>query len=132
MKYTFASFVSISLASKVVELDHSNFDQVKYSRKGWFIEFYQPECKPSQDWAPQWDEFADRWSNRLNIAKYDCYGQSNWYICEQHLIEETPTFVYYPPNGFEGYKYKGKRDFTDMLLFSLHGRYKPKENNDEL
>lgn len=138
MKLAFAALLAVQAIANegALSLDVSTFNMVKDQSEGWWVMFTAPECTHSQEFAVKWDELADKWgqngSKRFQVARYDCLAPGNWSVCHEHSIEETPTFIWYPPQETEWFRYDRKsREFTEFILFSIHGQYEKLRKVDE-
>ena len=44
-------------------------------------------------------------------------------MCKDEGVDQTPTFIWFPEYQTEGYKYIGVHEITQLLTFSLHGKF---------
>ena len=134
-KTLIAAFVSTLVVAEPVVLDHTNFSQLvndgeknlANNGNGWFVKFYAPWCGHCKKLAPVWDEFAEKHSSRVNVAKMDCTDEANRPICGQYNVKGFPTLLYFPvEEGFEtqNFKYAKQRDINSFVTY-VNGGWRP-------
>merc|ERR1719329_1198252 len=134
-KAVIAAFVSTVVAAEPTVLDHTNFSQLvndgsknlAQNGNGWFVKFYAPWCGHCKKLAPVWDEFSERHSDKVNVAKMDCTEEANRPICGQYNVKGFPTLLYFPAEeGFEteNYKFAKQRDINSFVTYD-NGGWRP-------
>ena len=71
----------------MVSLNNENFDESIASypnENGWFVKFFAPWCGHCKHLAPTWTEFAEEWTNEVNVGEVDC--TQYWDICNKHGV----------------------------------------------
>lgn len=76
---------------KYIELDSSNFDQVKEGVA--LVDFWAPWCGPCRMIAPVIDELAEEYEGKAKICKVNTEEQQD--LAVQHGIRSIPTILFY-------------------------------------
>ena len=141
-KALIASTLAVFATAEPVVLNSENFRSLVNdgawniageNGKGWFVKFYAPWCGHCKKLAPTWDEFSEKHSDRVNVAKMDCTDEKNRPICSEYNVKGFPTLLYFPvEEGFNNqtFKYAKQRDMNGFLTF-VNGGWKPVESQSQ-
>jgi protein disulfide-isomerase-like protein len=97
------------ITGQVIPLDESNFSQTvtdQSNTKNWFVKFYAPYCGHCKKFAPTWTEFADKYSDIVNVAEVDCTVQTT--LCDTYSIKGYPTILLF--TSYDAFDYMTYKD----------------------
>lgn len=115
----FVTFVSVVLASKVIDATDKTFDEIigkpgVYS----FVEFYAPWCGHCKQLAPIWEQLAELYapySDQLQIVRLD--ADANREIGGRYRISGFPTLKMFNPGDKIPRDYQGGREMANFVKF---------------
>ncbi|OWZ68870.1 protein disulfide-isomerase domain [Cryptococcus neoformans] len=111
------AFTSLVSASKVVDLDNNNFDQIVGQNKGALVEFFAPWCGHCKNLAPTYELLADAFpSDKVIIAKTDADGVGRE-LGSRFGVSGFPTLKWFPAGSLEPIPYSGARDLETLAAF---------------
>lgn len=82
--------------TKTVMLDMNNFEKLVLkgnNKLPWLIDFYAPWCGPCNQFAPKFEEIAERLEGRVRCGKVNC--QEHQFLCQRAGITGYPSIVFY-------------------------------------
>jgi protein disulfide-isomerase-like protein len=94
----------------------------------WFIMFYAPWCGHCKRLSPTWDEFAEKFNSKINIAKVDC--TDNRGLCEAYDVTGFPTVIFL--KGDKYYLFRQHRTIEEFEKFALQGGYETAEKQERI
>jgi protein disulfide-isomerase A6 len=108
------------LASNVLELDGSNFDDhVGTGRPAAFVEFYAPWCGHCKNLAPTYEQFGDAFASakdKVQIIKVDADGNGKG-VGQRFGVTGFPTLKWFPAGSSTPEDYSGGRELEDLVKF---------------
>ncbi|KAK1924429.1 thioredoxin-like protein [Papiliotrema laurentii] len=106
-----------AFASKVVDLDDKNFDQIVGQDKPALVEFYAPWCGHCKNLAPTYEQLADAFpTDKVIIAKTDADGVGRS-LGSRFGVTGFPTLKWFPAGSLEPQDYQGGRDLDSLAQF---------------
>lgn len=111
------SLISAALASNVLDLTASTFDEVVNGDKNVFVEFYAPWCGHCKALAPEYEIVADAYAKESNvaIAKVDCTIEKD--IASRFGVTGYPTLKFFKKGKTEPEAYSSGRTADDIVSF---------------
>ncbi|EJU04800.1 disulfide-isomerase precursor [Dacryopinax primogenitus] len=122
MKFTyislFAAFAATVLASNVLELESTTFDQHIGGDAPALVEFFAPWCGHCKNLAPVYEQLADAYSHtqKVIIAKVDADGAGKE-AGARFGVTGFPTLKWFPAGSLEPEPYEGQRDLDALISF---------------
>ncbi|XP_065828388.1 uncharacterized protein [Oscarella lobularis] len=112
-----AVIASPTIASNVVDLDKSNFDNYVNGDKFAFVEFYAPWCGHCKNLAPAYEEVGDAFANieGVLIAKVDADSERD--LGSRFGVSGFPTLKYFSKGSTSAEDYSGGRTADDIVTF---------------
>ncbi|ORX36848.1 disulfide-isomerase precursor [Kockovaella imperatae] len=111
------SLLSLALASKVVDLDSKNFENIIGGSKPALVEFFAPWCGHCKNLAPTYEQLADAFpSDKVVIAKTDADGVGKE-LGNRFGVTGFPTLKWFPAGSLEPQDYSGGRDLDSLASF---------------
>lgn len=112
----FALVAIVASASKVVELNANNFDEIVLDgTKNVFVKFYAPWCGHCVRMAPAWDEVADKVNEDTIIANLDATAHQA--VAQRFGVRGFPTLKFFTKGNKDGMAYQGGRDTASLTAF---------------
>ena len=112
-------FAPIVLASDVLDLTPSNFDQIVLkSGKPSLVEFFAPWCGHCKNLAPVYEELATSLkhaSDKIHIAKVDADEHKS--LGKRFGVKGFPTIKYFDGKSETAEEYNGGRDIESFQKF---------------
>ncbi|TIA98685.1 hypothetical protein E3P94_02465 [Wallemia ichthyophaga] len=102
---------------EVTQLSDSNFQNYVGNEgdgKIVWIKYFAPWCPHCQRLAPVWEELAEKFRGRLNIASVDC--EQHHKLCQNEKVSSYPTFTMYSDTNKK--VYKGGRNLKKLTEFA--------------
>ncbi|BEI96880.1 hypothetical protein CcaverHIS631_0204690 [Cutaneotrichosporon cavernicola] len=104
-------------ASKVVDLDSKNFDQLIGKDKPALVEFFAPWCGHCKNLAPVYEQLADAFdTSKVIIAKTDADGVGRE-LGSRFDVKGYPTLKWFPAGSLDADDYNGGRDLDSLVEF---------------
>ncbi len=75
---------------KLKNLNHENFEGVVSSGLS-LIDFYADWCPPCKAYAPKFDEFAEKYSEKMTVAKVNV--DQNKELARKYNVRSVPTTI---------------------------------------
>lgn len=107
----------LAAATRVVDLNKDNFDEIINGNRPAFVEFYAPWCGHCKSLAPTWDQLGESFSHVSDvvIAKIDADAERE--IGGRFGISGFPTLKFFPKGSTEPEEYSGGRSIEDLVKF---------------
>ncbi|TQS36560.1 hypothetical protein Golomagni_02980 [Golovinomyces magnicellulatus] len=105
-------------SSAVVDLTSSNFDDLTFKGKPFFIEFFAPWCGHCKTLAPVWEKLATDYAfaqDKIVIAKVDAQAEKS--LSTRFGIQGFPTLKFFDGKSETPEDYKGGRDLESLSEF---------------
>jgi protein disulfide-isomerase A1 len=112
-----ATLFAIGLASDVLVLDSSNFDEALKKHEVLLVEFYAPWCGHCKKLEPEFDSAAKTLkASNLYIAKVDADNEANRELATRFGIRGFPTLKFFRNGEFES-DFDGQRTAEGIVSF---------------
>lgn len=113
-----------ALASNVVVVDSSNFDEIVLnSGKTSFVKFYAEWCSHCQKMVPEWERLAESYSNQDDIQIVEIDADKSKDIGKRYNIQGYPTLKLFRADSLsDPVDYSGEREwefFSNFLVNHL-------------
>ena len=82
-----------TVAENIIELDSSNFDQIRRSNSKMVLDCWADWCGPCRMLAPTIENLARDYSGDVTFAKMDCDRNQN--LVQQFRIMAIPTILFF-------------------------------------
>jgi hypothetical protein len=80
--------------------------------------------------VPIWEEFAEKYKDKLKVGRIDCTDSDNAGLCSAYEVEGYPTLIYIKDGMY--YKYRGERSVEALAKFAFDGGYLKSHQSDEI
>eukprot|EP00055_Hartaetosiga_balthica_P018471 m.134452 g.134452 ORF g.134452 m.134452 type:complete len:378 (-) comp9609_c0_seq1:3606-4739(-) len=117
-----------TLASNVVELDDSNFDDIVNGDRFVLVKFFAPWCGHCKSMAPAYEELSDAFSHVSDVVIAEVDADKHRDLGKRFGVSGFPTIKYFEKGSTSASDYSGGRTAEDFLTFinkkGFNGRIK--------
>lgn len=119
--FSLLSLTISALASNIIVVDDSNFDDVVLnSDKTSFVKFYAEWCSHCKKMVPEWERLADSYANVANVQIVEIDADKSRGVGKRYNIASYPSLKLFRADALsDPIDYSGKREyeyFTNYLV----------------